>query len=37
MTIRNWMEGRAINPWVLHVATWCLCWLLVAWLSGDLG
>ena len=37
MTIRNWMEGRAINPWVLHVATWCLCWLLVAWPSGDLG
>ena len=34
MTVQHWMEGRAINPWILHITTWCFCWLLVAWLSG---
>ena len=34
MTVQHWMEGRAINPWILHITTRCFCWLLVAWLSG---
>ena len=37
LTVQHWMEGKALNPWVLHVVTWGVCWLLVAWLSGDLG
>lgn len=37
MTIRHLLEGRFFNPWVPHVVTWVVCWLLVAWLSGNLG
>lgn len=34
--MRRLLEGRHINPWLLHGTTWFICWLLVAWLSGGL-
>lgn len=36
LTIRHFLEGRLINPWAFHILTWLVCWLLVAWLSGNL-
>ena len=36
MSIRHFLEGRFFNPWVPHLISWFICWLLVAWLSGNL-
>lgn len=36
LTIRHFLEGRFFHPWLPHVVTWVICWLLVAWLSGGL-
>lgn len=37
LTVRHLLEGRFFNPWVPHLVTWVVCWLLVAWLSGNLN
>lgn len=37
LTVRHLLEGRFFNPWIPHLVTWVVCWLLVGWLSGDLG
>lgn len=37
LTIRHLLEGRFFNPWLPHIITWVVCWLLVAWLSGGLN
>lgn len=37
MTIRHLLEGRFFNPWIPHLLTWLICWMLVAWLSGNAG
>ena len=37
LTVRHLLEGRLFNPWIPHLVTWVVCWLLVAWLSGDMG
>lgn len=35
LSLRPMLEGRPVRPWLLHIGTWLLCWLLVAWLSGT--
>ena len=37
MTVRHLLEGRFFNPWIPHLLTWLICWMLVAWLSGNTG
>ncbi|MCH5277155.1 MAG: hypothetical protein J1E80_04885 [Desulfovibrionaceae bacterium] len=37
MSIRHLLEGRFFNPWIPHLLTWFICWMLVAWLSGHAG
>lgn len=37
LTVRHLLKGRFFNPWVPHLVTWVVCWLLVAWLSGNLN
>ena len=29
MTIQHWMQGRSVNPWMLHIVTWGICWALI--------
>lgn len=37
VTVRHLLEGRFFNPWIPHLLTWLICWMLVAWLSGNAG
>lgn len=37
LTIRHLLQGRFFNPWIPHLLTWFICWMLVAWLSGNAG
>jgi len=34
--IQQALKGRPVHPWLGHIVTWAICWLLVAWLSGAL-
>lgn len=35
LTIRQLLNNRFLNPWILRILNWFLSWVLVAWLSGG--